>query len=94
MMGNERGTVEGAREQILRAARRLDGGRGASFTIAEIVAEVRRYGATLADSTIRTHVTSRMCANAPKNHGTVYADLERVDRGRYRLAPKPGAKPQ
>lgn len=78
--------MEGAREQILRAARLLDKGRGATFSVLEILAEVRRQGSTLADSTIRTHVTSRMCKNAPEHHGTVYADLERVERGRYRLA--------
>jgi hypothetical protein len=37
------------------------------------------------ESTIRTHVVSRMCANAPENHAVVYADLERVRPGYYRL---------
>lgn len=89
-------TTDGAREQVLRAARRLDRGRGATFSIPEVVAEVRRDGSTLAESTIRTHVTSRMCSNAPENHGTVYADLERVERGRYRLrrAEAGGADPR
>ena len=39
-----------------------------------------------AESTIRTHVTSRMCGNAPDNHAVTYDDLVRIDAGRYRLA--------
>ncbi|HEX8864169.1 MAG TPA: hypothetical protein VF821_00805, partial [Lentzea sp.] len=75
-----------AREQVLAAARFLasrspDG----TFTPAEVVAEVRRRGGRLADSTVRTHVVSVMCVNAPDNHAITFADLERVDRGRYRL---------
>lgn len=75
-----------AREQVLAAARLLaarspDG----TFTVAEVVEEVRRSDGRLADSTVRTHVVSRMCVNAPDHHATVFPDLERVDRGRYRL---------
>jgi hypothetical protein len=76
---------ESARDQILWAALRLGGGRGATFAPQDVIDELRRSGTKLADSTIRTEVTSRMCANTPKNHGTVYADLERVGPGRYRL---------
>ena len=75
-----------AREAVLAAARTLasrspDG----TFTVAEVVNEVRRRDGRLADSTVRTHVISRMCVNAPDHHATVFPDLERVDRGRYRL---------
>lgn len=75
-----------AREAVLAAAKTLvarspDG----TFTVAEIVNEVRRRDGRLADSTVRTHVVSRMCVNAPDHHATVFPDLERVDRGRYRL---------
>jgi len=42
--------------------------------------------ARYAESTIRTHVTSRMCANAPNHHAVTYDDLVRTDGGRYRLA--------
>jgi hypothetical protein len=75
-----------AREAVLAAATTLasrspDG----TFTVTEIVDEVRRRDGRLADSTVRTHVTSRMCVNAPDHHATVFPDLERVDRGRYRL---------
>lgn len=75
-----------ARQEILTAARKLasrspDG----SFTLEQVIAELRRVGTRYAEATIRTHVTSRMCADSPDHHGTTYDDLERLDRGRYRL---------
>jgi hypothetical protein len=63
------------------ASRSADG----SFTPDDVIRELRRRGSAYAESTIRTHIVSVMCANAPDNHGTTYADLERVGRGRYRL---------
>lgn len=80
-----------ARQEILTAACKLAGrSPDGSFTLVEIVAEMRRSGSRYADSTIRTHVTSRMCADSPDRHGTTYDDFERLDRGRYRLrAPSP-----
>lgn len=75
-----------ARDDVLKAARKLathsaDG----SFTVGEVIDEARRQGSTYKESTIRTHVTSRMCADAPDNHAVTYPDLVRVDHGRYRL---------
>lgn len=46
---------------------------------------MRRAGSKYSESTIRTHVTSRMCADAPVHHGTTYEDFERLGGGRYRL---------
>ena len=78
--------ASGARHEILSAARKLascspDG----SFTVMQILTELRRTGTRYTESTIRTHVTSRMCADSPDHHGTTYDDLERMDRARYRL---------
>lgn len=74
-----------AREQILAAIDRMGAGSGGTFTIEDVLDELRSQGSDLAESTIRTHVTSRMCGDSPDNHGTTYDDLERVDRGVYRL---------
>lgn len=76
-----------ARDEILQVARLLatrsaDG----SFGVQEVVDEVRRQGIPYKESTIRTHVTSRMCANAPDHHPVTYSDFVRVDVGRYRFA--------
>lgn len=74
-----------AREQILAAIGRIRSRSGDTFTITEVLDELRSQGSSLAESTIRTHITSRMCGDSPDHHGTTYDDLERVDRGVYRL---------
>lgn len=56
-----------------------------TFTMAEVVAAMRRAGTVYAEQSIRTHIGSSMCVNAPTNHAVTYSDLERVERGRYRL---------
>ncbi len=58
-----------------------------AFTLADVIAQMRARGSQYAESTIRTHVTSRMCANAPDHHAVVYRDFWCVDHGsgRYRL---------
>jgi hypothetical protein len=73
-------------QEILSAARRLascspDG----SFTLMQVIAELRRPGTRYTESTIRTHVTSRMRADSPDHQATTYDDLERMDRARCRL---------
>lgn len=72
------------RDEILEAFARLERRhRRREFPLAEIVLEVQRAGTSYRESTIRTHVTSRMCGDAPDHHETVYNDLVRVDRGLY-----------
>ena len=80
-----------ARDDILAAlpkicARSIDG----TFTPQDVIDELARRGSSYAPATIRTHIVSRMCANAPDNHGTVYDDLERVAEGRYRMVRRSG----
>lgn len=72
-----------ARDEILQA---LDG-LGDTFTPDEVIQEMRRRDSSYAESTIRTHVVSRMCSNAPDNHAKTYDDLERVADGLYRRRP-------
>jgi hypothetical protein len=83
-----RNVGSGAREEILMAARTLaDRSPDGSFTLMQIITFLRCAGSRYAESTIRTHVTSRMCADAPDHHGTTYDDFERLGGGRYRLRP-------
>lgn len=56
-----------------------------TFTADEVVAALTSTGARCSESTIRTHITSRMCSNAPDHHARTFDDLERVEPGRYRL---------
>lgn len=73
------------REAVLAALRRLEQRHGRrDFALTDITTETLAVDPQFAVSTIRTHVVSRMCANAPDNHAVVYADLVRVGRGRYR----------
>jgi hypothetical protein len=57
-----------------------------AFSVDDVVREMRSRGTSYAEATIRTHITSRMCDNAPDNHGVVYSDLRRIDRGLYKLS--------
>lgn len=72
------------REEILEAfdllARRH---RRGHFAPAEIVAEVLARGSEHQESTIRTHITSVMCVDAPRNHAVRFPDLKRVGYGLY-----------
>ncbi|MGH9921095.1 MAG: DUF7669 domain-containing protein [Nitrososphaerales archaeon] len=74
------------RDAVLEAFRGLrERNRRDVFKLEQIVHEVLSHTSEFKESTIRTHVTSRMCADAPPNHGVVYADLDRVGPSLYRL---------
>ncbi|MHA6510731.1 TY-Chap2 family putative peptide chaperone [Tessaracoccus sp. Y1736] len=76
-----------ARDEILEAAESLAASSpDGTFSPADVIEWLQRRGTKLMESTIRTHVVSRMCANAPVHHTVVYTDLERVSHGRYRLS--------
>jgi hypothetical protein len=47
------------------------------FTIPEILREMANSG--YAESTIRTHIASRCCVNAPDNHAVRYRYFRRID---------------
>ncbi|MCD2347199.1 DUF7669 domain-containing protein [Clostridium guangxiense] len=55
------------------------------FTVNEVISYLKNRGTNYSENTIRTHVTSRCCKNAPKNHGTRYEDFERISRGYYKV---------
>jgi hypothetical protein len=74
------------REEVLAAVRAIVGDDPLKeFTVADVQSQMEHNGTSFAASTIRTHITSRMCSNAPDNHGVTYDDLERVTPGHYRL---------
>lgn len=55
-----------------------------TFQLADIVREVLAHCDTHPETTIRTMVTSVMCANAPVHHVNRTPDLERMSHGQYR----------
>ena len=75
-----------ARDEILEVLPDLEFRNGDNtFTLEQVIEELRRRGSGYSERTIRTHVTSRMCVDRGQpHHAVVYDDLERVDRGRYR----------
>lgn len=71
--------------EILNSALRICRERGAwTFTADEIVRALPH----LNPGTVRTHVTSRCCTNAPRNHPHKWDYFKRVRRGVYELLPK------
>ena len=71
-------------DEVLRAAGRLcRERRGWTFTPAEIV----RALPDLNESSVRTHIVSRCCVNAPKNHPHKWDYFRRVRRGVYEILP-------
>jgi hypothetical protein len=82
--GADRGAT--CRAEILAAFDRLERRHGrAVFAPVEIVQEVLAVTDRYPEHTIRTEIVSRMCAEAPVHHAVAYDDLERVDRGKYRV---------
>ena len=71
-------------EEVLRAATRLcRERRGWTFTAEEVV----RALPGLNESSVRTHIVSRCCVNAPKNHPHKWDYFRRVRRGVYEILP-------
>jgi len=74
------------RDEILECVQQIIRNTGKNeFTIEDVLGWMKNNGTTYKESTIRTHITSRMCKNAPQNHQVKYADFERIDHGIYRL---------
>lgn len=83
-----RGTRDGARREILQAARAVVARTGRSeFEVQAIIEEMHRLGTGYADATIRTMLTSHLCAESTGEGVAGYADVARVGRGLYRLNP-------
>jgi hypothetical protein len=74
------------RDELLAAVRMIIARNGnRPFSPDDVIREMRARGTRYAESTIRTHVVSRMCSNAPDHHAATYDDLIRVGSGLYRL---------
>ena len=72
-------------EQVLDAAVAICGRRrGATFLLREVVDALPH----LNPGTVRTHVASRCCVNAPAHHASRWPYFRATERGRYRVEPK------
>lgn len=82
----------GARAEIITAIQAVGARSGRKdATVQEVVDQLRRVGSSYAESTIRTMMTSHMCAQTHGPNIGSYDDLDRVDRGTYRLRDERGA---
>ena len=76
---------ETCRDAVLEAFARLEARSSERvFKCQTIVDEVLQHTTRFKESTIRTHVVSRMCTNAPMHHASKFDDLELVSHGMYR----------
>ena len=72
--------MEPIHRQVLEAARRCAADDG-TFAVADVVRALLHLDA----ATVRTHVASRCCVNAPAHHASRYRYFRAVARGIYRL---------
>jgi len=71
-------------EEVLMTARRICLERGEkTFRVADVV----RALPYLKESSVRTHIVSRCCVNAPKNHPHKWPYFRRLARGEYEILP-------
>jgi predicted RNase H-like HicB family nuclease len=72
-------------DDVLEAARQRCAANGTwQFVLSDVVASLPH----LNESSVRTHVTSRCCTNAPKNHAHRWPYFRRLSRGVYEVMPK------
>ncbi len=72
--------------EVLEAASVVVASKGINeFTPHEIVSYMNNHNTTYAESTIRTHIISRCCINAPAHHAVRYAHFERISHGLYKI---------
>lgn len=75
--------------EILESARRICRERGEKkFLVSDIVRALPH----LNPSSVRTHVVSRCCVNAPKNHPHKWPYFRRLGRGEYEIVLKDAAQ--
>jgi hypothetical protein len=67
---------------VLEAARAVAAANG-TFRIADVIQALPHLNA----ATVRTHVASRCCMNAPSNHQSRYPYFRAIRRGVYSLTP-------
>lgn len=74
------------REELLQCAKELVLLKGENqFSINELVNTMIGKGSNFKESTMRTHITSKCCVDAPMNHNTNYNDYMRLGDGNYAI---------
>ena len=71
-------------EEVLLAANEIAGRSKGVFTIPQVLNALPN----LNEQTVRTHIASRCCVNAPKNHPHRWGYFRRVGYGKYEVVPE------
>lgn len=80
-----RTSLSGVRGEIHRAVRAVLARSGSTvFRLDEVVRELQQAGSRYPESTVRTMISSHLCANAPDHAAVTYRDFKRIERGVYR----------
>ncbi len=75
-----------AHKEVLAAAKSIVKKTGKNeFSIEDVIIEMKNSKTTYLESTIRTHIASKLCVNSPPHHNTRYAYFERIEHGKYRI---------
>ncbi|GGS06775.1 DUF7669 domain-containing protein [Deinococcus sedimenti] len=75
------------REEIMDVVRELVRDRpDREFTLDELIAALNDRGSACKTQTVKTYVAGILCQQAPVMYRKRHPTLERVGRGRYRLA--------
>lgn len=74
--------MEPIHSQVLQVACRIADAAGV-FSVADLISSLPH----LNQATVRTHVSSRCCINAPSNHASRYRYFRSTARGMYRIEP-------
>ena len=79
----QRGDSQAIHVEVLAAARRICSPLDWSFRLIDVVRDLPH----LREASVRTHIVSRCCVNAPVNHPHRWPYFRRVGRGRYQIQP-------
>ena len=80
------GYYNSCRDELLEVAKDVISRKGKNeFTVLEIVKAMEEHGTVYKESTIRTHITSKCCVNAPANHNERFSDYQRIEHGLYKV---------
>ena len=73
-------------EEVLEAAKAIINAKGKNeFGPREVIGYLKNQGSNFRESTIRTHIVSRCCKNAPVHHYSRYQYFERISYGLYKV---------
>ncbi|WP_454193092.1 DUF7669 domain-containing protein [Paenibacillus sp. Marseille-Q7038] len=78
--------MSSCRDELLIIKRAIVKSKGDNrFTIKEAIEHMKLNNSVYAESTMRTHITSKCCNNAKRHHVVTYNDYEALGNGEYKV---------